>query len=216
MLTLPLYDLPTRSASGFLIRYVLPRSKPPQLIGPLDRKAAFSTLTVGDCIIGVGHGAPDLFAGHNDQILMTANSIPNVRGKIVVLVSCETAQVLGPALINAGAQGFIGFREDFVWVVDADMLHQPWADAFARPAMMPVVDCVNSLLDGMAVSQAFDVLKNELQRNIEREESDLVKSSLTHDWKNAVLLGNPGARVRPTPKIMLPIPPPPIIFPARY
>ena len=117
MLALPLNDLPTKSASGFLIRYVVPRSQPPQLVGPLDRRVLFSTLAVGDVIIGVGHGSPTEFCGHNSQVLLDTISLPNVRGKVVVLISCQTALQLGPALINAGAASYIGFLEDLVWVM---------------------------------------------------------------------------------------------------
>ena len=92
MLTLPLYDLATRSASGFIIRYVLPRTAPPQLIGPLDRRQPFQMLAIGDAIIGVGHGSPSEFSGHNDQVIMATLSIPDVKGKVVILISCETAR----------------------------------------------------------------------------------------------------------------------------
>lgn len=210
MLALPLYDLPTKSASGFLIRYVLPRSIPPQLVGPADRKAAFSTLAIGDVIVGVGHGSPSVFTGHREQILMDVTSIPNVQDKVVVLISCETAQQLGPALIDAGAASYIGFSKDLVWVCDADLASTPWRDKLAVTVMGPITDCVNSILDGKTVQEAFDILISDLSTNAKIEEDELIKACILFNKKNAVLLGNPEAKVRRRPAIFLPIGPPPL------
>lgn len=210
MLTLPIHDLPTRSASGFLIRHVLPRSFPPQLVGPADRKVAFSSLTIGDVLIGVGHGARDLFSGHRDQILLTTESIPDVRDKVVVLISCETAQELGPALIGAGAASYIGFQKDLVWVCDADMALTPWRDKVAVAVMGPITDCVNTILDGKTAQEAFDVLIADLSTNANIEEDELVRSCILFNKRNAVLLGNPDATVRRRPPISLPLGPPPL------
>ena len=214
MLLAPLHDLPTRSASGYLIRYILPRSAPPQLLGPLDRRQPFQMLTMGDTIIGVGHGSPSEFCGHNDQVIMDTLSIPNVRGKVVILISCETAKELGPAIIQAGASSYIGFKEDLVWICDSDLAATPWADkTFAAPCLMPISNCVNAVLDGKPTGEAFDMLIEDLSRNALAEENDLIRSCINFNKKNAVLLGNPSARVRARPKITLPIPPPPIIIP---
>lgn len=215
MLSLPLYDLPTRSASGFLIRYVLPRSAPPQLVGPLDRKGAFQTLVIGDAIIGAGHGSPTQFCGHNDQVILDVDTIPEIRDKVVVLISCETAQRLGPALVDAGASGYIGFNKDLVWVCDADRASTPWSDKLAATVMRPISDCINSILDGRTVGESFEVLTAELWSNAEAEEDEIVRSCITFNRKNAARLGDPEARIRARPRVSLPIPPPPIILPLK-
>lgn len=210
MLALPIHDLSTRSASGVIIRYVLPRSEPPQLIGFLDRKAPFSMLTVGDIIIGVGHGSPTELCGHNDEVILDIASIPNVRNKVVVLISCETAQRLGPALIKAGAISYIGWQEDLVWVMDADLASTPWSDKMALTVMGPITDCVNIILDGKAIGEAYNTMLEELSRNAEVEEDELIKACIEFNRNNAVLLGDGNASVRPRPKFTLPIPPPPL------
>lgn len=209
MFALPLHDLPTRSASGFLIRHVVPRSVPPHLTGPLDRKAVFSTLTIGDVVIAVGHGDDAEFCGHNNQVVMDTMSMPDVRDKIVVLISCETAKELGPALISVGACSYIGFKEDLVWVVDADASMWPWSDRIAELAMNPIVHCLNTILDGEPVGDAFNILTSDLQRNAEIEEDELIASCLKFNARNAVLLGDSTFRIRARPKVKFPIPPPP-------
>ena len=218
MLTLPIHDLPTRSASGFIIRYILPRSIPPQLVGPLDRKVSFSTLTIGDAIIGIGHGSPSEFCGHNNEVILEVTSIPDVKGKVVILISCETAQQLGPSLINAGAISYIGFNDDLVWVCDSDRASTPWSDEIARPAMMPLVNSINSILDGKTIREAYNIMLNELTRNAEVEEDELVKACLEFNRDNAILIGDGGASIRARPSLALPfklIPPPPLVLPIQ-
>lgn len=210
MLTLPLHDLPTKSASGFLIRYVLPRSIPPQLVGPTDRKALFSTLTIGDVIIGVGHGSPTQFCGHNDQVMLTTESIPDVQGKVVILISCETAQELGPALVDAGATSYIGFKKDLVWICDADEASTPWRDRLAVTVMRPITDCVNTILDGKTVKEGYNLLLEGLFKNTLVEEDELVRACIEFNKRNAVLLGDSQATVRRRPPISFPIGPPPL------
>lgn len=210
MLALPIHDLPTRSASGFLIRYVLPRSFPPQLLGPSDRRALFSTLSIGDTIIGVGHGSPEVFAGHRDEILMDTQNIPDVAGKVVVLISCETAQKLGPAIVASGAVSYIGFKEDLVWVMDGDMVTTPWRDKLALTIMGPVTDCINALLDGRTTGESFEVLISDLATNAELEEDELIKACALFNQRNAVLLGDPKASVRRMPPLVFPVGPPPL------
>jgi len=213
MLLIPLHDLPTRSASGYLIRYVLPRTIPPQLIGPIDRKGLFLLLDAGDIIIGVGHGSPSELCGHNDQVIMDTASIPNVKDKLVILISCETAEELGPALIEAGATSYIGFDEDLVWIVDADLASSPWSDKIAMVVMEPITNCVNAILDGKTAGEAFNVLTEQLACNAEVEEDELIRSCLHFNKKHARLMGSPEARVTARPRIELPLPPPPLFLP---
>jgi len=218
LISLPLFDLPTRSSSGFLIRYVVPRSYPPHLVGMLDRKRAFQTLALGDLIIGAGHGSPTEFCGHDNEVLMDIRNMPDVKGKVVILISCETAQELGPALIAAGAKGYIGFRQDLVWVVDADKSATPWRDEIAEPVMMPLVTCINEVMDGKKVGEAFDTMQRNFSGNIAKEADELVRSCLIFNGKNAVFLGDPNAMVKKRPPLFIGfklIPPPPIVSPVR-
>lgn len=144
---------------------------------------------------------------------MDINNLPDVNGKLIILLSCETAQKLGPDLISAGAAGYIGWKEDFVWVADADSVFMPWRDKFAAPVLLPVMQCVNMVLDGQPVGEAYTAMLSSFDENAAAEEDELIKSCIQFNRKNAVLLGDSDAKIRATPKIKFPIPPPPIIFP---
>jgi len=145
---------------------------------------------------------------------MDTLSIPDVRNKVIILIACETARELGPKLVEKGAASYIGFQEDLVWVMDSDLASTPWADReFAATVMMPVTSCVNAILDGKTMGEAFNILTEQLACNAEIEEDDLIRSCINFNKKNAVLLGSPEAKVIARPKIVLPLSPPPILLP---
>jgi len=212
------FDLPTRSASGFLVRYILPRAGPIPLYSVLDRRIPFRLSSrQADIIIGMGHGGVDIFTGQNMDLILKVNkySPSEVEGKVMYLLSCQTGVELGPDLVSNGAASFQGYTDDFVWVMDADLVSTPWADDWAAPCLMPVIDSINALLDGKNSKEAFDIQSSSYLTKAEIEEDELIRSLIEFNMDNAVLLGDEGARVRARPKIMLPLPPPPLVIPLR-
>lgn len=210
------FDLPTRSASGFLVRHIVPRLGPIPLFSILARRTPFQlSAPLSDVIIGMGHGDIDTFTGQNEAVILDAGKYDpkEVSGKVIKLLSCQTAVLLGPDLVKNGCAAFMGYTEDYIWVMDADLASRPWADELAATCLMPVVDGLNALLDGKTAREAFDVEIEGYARNAALEDEELIKSCLAFNLSNAVLLGDPMARVRARPKITLPLPPPPFIFP---
>ncbi len=210
------FDLPTRSASGFLLRYIAPRVEPVQLYSFLVRRLPFQlSAPQSDIIIGVGHGDKDNFAGQNEAVILGVGRYNprEVRGKVIKLLSCQTGVRLGPDLIKNGAEAFLGYKDDYVWVMDADLASTPWADEMAGTCLLPVIDGLNTLLDGKTAEEAFEIEREGYLQNAAVEEDDLIRSCLDFNHDNAVLLGNTAARVRRRPNITIPLPPPPIILP---
>jgi len=210
------FDLPTRSASGFLLRYIAPRVEPVHLYALMVRRLPFQlSAPQSDIIIGAGHGDKDSFTGQNEAVILEVGRYNprEVKGKVIKLLSCQTGVALGPDLIKNGAKAFLGYEDDYVWVMDADFASKPWADEMAATSLMPVIDGLNALLDGKTCREALETELEGYTRNAEVEEDELVKACLEFNRDNAVLLGNPTTRVRARPKITLPLPPPPIILP---
>ena len=218
-LTLADFDLPTRSASGFLLRWIIPRLEPVHLYSFLARRLPFQlSAPQSDIIIGMGHGDIDALTGHNEAVILEVGKYDprEVRGKVIKLLSCQTGNVLGPDLIKNGAGSFLGYVDDYVWVMDADLVSTPWSDKMAATSLMPVIDGLNALLDGRTAKEAFDIELEGYLRNAELEEDELIGACLEFNRGNAVLLGDPGARVRARPGLALPfriLPPPPILLP---
>ncbi len=214
--TLADFDLPTRSASGMMLRYIVPRAGPATLYALLARRSLVSLiLPTSDFILGMGHGEKALFTGQNEsQIWKVGEYDPKeVQGKIIKLLSCQTALELGPDMIRNGARAFLGYTEDFVWIMDAEKVATPWADPYARRGLQPVVDSLNALLDGKTVKEAFDIEIAGYEKNISVEEDSLVKSTMIFDMRGAIFLGDGEARVNVRPHFTLPIPPPPNLIP---
>jgi len=214
------FDLPTRSASGFLLRYIAPRVEPVQLFSMLVRRTSFRlTAPQSDVIIGCGHGSEDAFTGQNEALILEVGRYDprEVEGKVIKLISCQTGVKLGPDLIGNGAASFAGYKDDYLWICDADLASTPWADKeFAGKCLMPVIDGLNALLDGKTSKEAFDIELEGYRRNAEVEQDELMRTLIEFNRDNAVLLGNREARVRARPGLALPfrlIPPPPIILP---
>lgn len=215
------FDLPTRSASGFLLRYILPRLGPAPLYGMIDRRLPFQlSAPRSDVIIGMGHGDVDAFTGQNEVIILQVGQYDSreVEGKVVKLLSCQTGVELGPDLVANGCVAYLGYTDDYLWVCDADLASTPWSDAMAATCLMPVIDGLNALLDGRTAKEAFDIELEGYTRNALAEDDELIKACIEFNMDNAVLLGNPEARVRARPGLALPfriLPPPPIILPVR-
>ena len=210
------FDLPTRSASGFLLRYIVPRVEPIQLFSFFARRLPFQlSAPQSDIIIGVGHGDKDSFTGQNEAVILEVGRYNprEVKGKMIKLLSCQTGVALGPDLIANGAKAFLGYVDDYVWVMDSDLAAKPWADELAATCLLPVVDGLNALLDGKTVGEAFEIEREGYKQNAEVEEDDLIKSCLDFNYENTVLLGDTTATVRARPRISIPLAPPPIILP---
>lgn len=210
------FDLPTRSASGFLLRYIAPRVEPVQLYSFLARRLPFQlSAPQSDIIIGVGHGSQTSFTGQNEALILEVGKYNprEIKGKVIKLLSCQTGVALGPDLVKNGAKAFLGYKDDYVWVVDSDFASKPWADKMAGTCLLPVVDGLNALLDGKTAKEAFEVELQGYLKNAAAEEDALIKSCLGFNYDNAVLLGDTSARVRSRPNIKIPLPPPPIILP---
>jgi hypothetical protein len=210
------FDLPTRSASGFLLRWIVPRLEPVHLYSFLARRLPFQlSAPQSDIIIGMGHGSKDAFTGQNEAVILEVGryNAREIRGKVIKLLSCQTGAVLGPDLIRNGALSFAGYTDDYVWVCDAELGSTPWTDKKAATSLMPVIDSINALLDGKTAKEAFEIELEGYSRNAEVEGDELIKSCLEFNRRNAILLGDEAARVRARPRIFLPVGPPPLITP---
>jgi len=214
------FDLPTRSASGFMLRYIAPRVEPVQLLGMLVRRLPFRLAAPqSDIIIGTGHGDVDTFTGQNEAILLEVGNYDpiEVKGKVIKLLSCQTGVELGPDLVKNGCAAFMGYTDDYVWVMDSDLASTPWADKeFAGKCLMPVVDGLNALLDGKSAGEALNIELESYSRNAKMEEDELVKACIEFNRENAILIGDGGASIRARPSLALPfklIPPPPLLMP---
>lgn len=216
VISLPDCDLPTRSASGFLLKYIAPRLGPIHLYSMSASRIPFiAASSFADIIIGVGHGTNDSFSGYDERLIMSVgNYQPNsIKGKVIRLISCQTALVLGPDLVDKGCKSYWGFLDDVVWVADSDFAKNPWDDPIAAKFLMPMVDGLNFLLDGNSISQSLSVERQSYQKMIDDDPDLLSRSLLKFNLVNDIILGDQKAVVSKRPEIPFLISPPPLITP---
>lgn len=113
----------TKSAAQFRAKKVVPcfKSKgiiPIILTGTNDTRPNFANASKHRGVVyisGVGHGSPTAYTGYNyDRLLEIGKYDPaEVKRKIIHLLSCKTAQKLGPDLIKNGACAYFGYYENF-------------------------------------------------------------------------------------------------------
>jgi len=214
VIALPTFDIPTRCATGIMLRHIVPRTEPISLIGGLATKLPFSlALKPSDFVLTTGHGENDIVTGHDEETLLEVGGSEEVEGKFFKLVSCLSGEELGPDLIRRGASGFQGYTGEYLWLVDDAYIRVPWEDPYSKKALMPVVDGLNHLLDGGSNLEAYEIEVEGYKRAIEDEEDELARSFLVHNLNHFICLGDPEARISRRPRIRLPLAPPPFIQP---
>ena len=118
--------------------------------GPLARRyyaAPAARRPNVDYLTGVGHGTHDTYTGdYYDPIFSIGNyNQEEVRGKIVHLLSCETARSLGQDFVNQGCLAFFGYDENFIY-------HQGDSEVF--------FECDSEIdlgfADGLTAEQVYD------------------------------------------------------------
>jgi hypothetical protein len=69
---------------------------------------------------GVGHGSPTVYTGHlGNHILEVGGYDPaEVRGKVIHLLSCQTAKQLGSDVVTKESPVYSGYFENFTFVYD--------------------------------------------------------------------------------------------------
>lgn len=88
-------------------------------------------------LTGVGHGAFDRFEGHDDVPVFEIGkyAVAEVHRKIVHLISCLTANGLGPDFVRNGTLAYFGYDDNF---------------AFDNRSRVPCLECDSEIDRGFA------------------------------------------------------------------
>jgi len=199
---LPDFEPATHWGWGFLERYCAQRVEPVHLRREMDIRPLFAPSCIpSDFIFGVGHGDPATFTGQYATPLWEVGKYDKseVQGKFIKLLSCLTAQKLGPDLIKNGAKAYQGYSVEFVF--NGNLLYAPipWADPVAAKFLMPVMKSINAIINGKTNKKAFDIEYNEFTKNIEQETDPQDRAMLINDRDGFRMYGDPEAKIKPSP-----------------
>ncbi len=79
-----------------------------------------------DIVILNGHGNDSSVAGENGECLIKAGENTSLlKDKKVYVRACRAGRRLGPDVIKAGADGFVGYSQDFIFPYDKDNFQRP-------------------------------------------------------------------------------------------
>ncbi len=130
-----------------------------------------------------GHGNSDVVRGHDNEPLVQAGINEEVlKDTITYSLSCQSAQVLGPAAVKSGARTYIGYKEDFIFLFSDDKRTRPLDDKTAELFLEPANQPITSLANGHTVAEACLNTKKAFHRNIKK----LLTSESSYDDKQAV------------------------------
>ena len=120
-------------------------------------------------VIFNGHGNPEEITGHKNEVLVKADLNENLlRDKIVYAISCSSARTLDPASIRAGALSYTGYDDEFVFLMETDMITRPLEDSTARQFLEHSQVFTSSLIKGNLVEDCFEKAKKNLQENLQK------------------------------------------------
>lgn len=166
-----------------------------RILGILRKKAALIMLVVLN-----GHGSDTMVSGHDNAPLITNNCAEVLSLKIVYARSCRSAKILGRAAVAAGSIAYLGYQEDFIFLIDNDKLFKPLEDAKAALFLEPSNYVAIGLLKGHSAAEANNRSKNLFRKNIEKlltDESSAENIYATRflywDMINQICLGNGAA-----------------------
>lgn len=97
---------------------------------------------------GFGHGSPTIFTGDTTQEIFSVENCGNLAGRYIYLLSCLTANALGPAIIQNGALSYAGYNISWTWMNETDPSGDPYTDKYARGFWESANELWNSFCDG--------------------------------------------------------------------
>lgn len=150
-----------------------------------------------------GHGSSRAVFGHDDAVLIeTGDNHEILKETITVCRSCQSAQVLGQKAVDSGCKAFIGYNEDFVFIIESDKISRPLSDKTAGYFLEPSNQVIISLLKGHSAGESNIRSREMFRRNIQKlstsaastEDSEMIPY-LLWDLTHQVCIGDEEATV---------------------
>lgn len=103
---------------------------------------------------GFGHGNDCEFTGDLEEDIFTCAECDKLNGKLVYLLSCLTANGLGPKIMENGAIGYAGFDISWTWLSRSGTDGDPYEDPYAICFWESANEFWMALLDGLDFHEA--------------------------------------------------------------
>lgn len=150
-----------------------------------------------------GHGDEETVTGFNNEPLVKLSENSELLYKKVVYArACSSAKKLGKEAVKKGCEAYLGYDEDFVFMVDDESVLKPMTDKIAEKFLRPSNQVALSLVKGSTAGEADEKSKEAFKKNIQQLmlsttpnwQKDLIPY-LLWDYNHQVCLGNRAARI---------------------
>ncbi|OGM92429.1 hypothetical protein A2333_02525 [Candidatus Wolfebacteria bacterium RIFOXYB2_FULL_49_7] len=180
LITRPRYDKPTHYLfhwAGDLIREA--KSRRVKVVD-LEKEKAIKSIfhsylrkNAADVVIINGHGNEYEVAGHDGEIILAIDDgVHLLKDKNVFIRACNCGENLGVEIIKAGARGFIGYNQPFIFPFNRESVGKPMEDELAKP----LLECSNqvgiSLIKGNSIKKA----QEDSMKKYEEKRSELLST----------------------------------------
>jgi len=142
-----------------------------------------------------GHGGSDKLGGQHNNIVLDFSNIDITEGRIIYAFSCNTAAQLGGYAVSSGCVAYIGYRQDFVFIIDNNA-PTPLLDSYAKYFFGPGAGIMTDIASGKTTRQAVENAKAGFNsginywRNSPDPEAPFMLSSLEQDRDVLTLHGD--------------------------
>lgn len=149
-----------------------------------------------EVIIIYGHGFSDRVFGQDGNVLIKVGENESIlKNSNVFSLTCDSGKILGPASIVAGANGYIGYSEPFVFVTSHGYATRADQDPLAKLFLDPTNEIAASLIKGNTVRNANDKGINLFIKNYEtvllsNSKDEYLARFLAWDIRNQVCYDN--------------------------
>lgn len=148
-----------------------------------------------------GHGNPGAIGGYNNETLVDMKNIEILEGRIIFSRSCSSAQVLGASSVKNGG-AFIGYNDDFVFLIDNAHVTKPLNDKLAALFLAPSNHVAVALLKqhsaGEATERSRAMFRQSIVKALSTDATDDDKDALPYlvwDMSHQVCLGDQTLKV---------------------
>lgn len=171
-----------------------------------NKDPIYTELNVQDpgLFYGFGHGDVCRYTGDSEEDIFTCNDNSILSERMVYLLSCLTANALGPAIIKNGATYYAGYNISWTWLSESGTEGDPYDDIYALGFWESANELWMSICDGLSFSAAvyrcIDMynqwIEYWLYENPEDPSSEDCIMWLIHDRNGLVALSQAGP-IRP-------------------
>ena len=151
-----------------------------------------------------GHGNERTVTGYDNEVILdvSRSDLKLLKGKIIYARSCRSAKKLGKESIKKGCLSYIGYDDDFVFMISSDKITRPLMDKTAALFLEPANYLVIQVLKGHSVEVANRRSKEKYRQNIQKlmtssadqKERDLIPF-LARNYLHQINLGDKDARL---------------------